>query len=101
MQLLPSLLFELKAVCATFPDPRKGRGGNIAAADFGLSAFAMFFMQSASFLAYHLFLMIRHPPTSTPARSLFAYMTFFRYPTHFMGEAATLQPPISVCRRLL
>jgi hypothetical protein len=52
MQLLPSLLSDLKAVCATFPDPRKGRGGNIAAADFGLSAFAMFFMQSASFLAY-------------------------------------------------
>jgi hypothetical protein len=52
MQLLPSLLSGLKAACATFPDPRKGRGGNIAAADFGLSAFAMFFMQSASFLAY-------------------------------------------------
>jgi hypothetical protein len=42
----------LKAACATFPDPRKGRGGNIDIADFGLSAFAMFFMQSASFLGY-------------------------------------------------
>src|SRR5271163_2034768 len=52
MQLLPSLLSGLKVVCTTFPDPRKGRGGNIAPADFGLSAFAMFFMQSASFLAY-------------------------------------------------
>ena len=52
MQLLPSLLSELQAVCATFPDRRKGRGGNIAPTDFGLSAFAMFFMQSASFLAY-------------------------------------------------
>src|ERR1700693_2012032 len=52
MQLLPSLLSELQAVCATFSAPRKGRGGNIAAADFGLSAFAMFFMQSAAFLAY-------------------------------------------------
>ena len=52
MQLLPSLLSELQAVCATFPDPRKGRGGNISPTDFGLSAFAMFFMQSASFLAY-------------------------------------------------
>ena len=52
MQLLPSLLSEFPAVCATFPDSRKGRGGNIAPADFGLSAFAMFFMQSASFLAY-------------------------------------------------
>jgi hypothetical protein len=52
MELLPSLLSGLKAVCAGFPDSRKGRGGNIAIADFGLSAFSMFFMQSASFLSY-------------------------------------------------
>jgi hypothetical protein len=52
MQLLPSLLAGLKAVCATFPDARKGRGGNIEISDFGLSAFSMFFMQSTSFLTY-------------------------------------------------
>jgi hypothetical protein len=52
MQLLSSLLSGLKAVCAVFPDPRKGRGGNIAMPDFGLSAFAMFFTQSASFLSF-------------------------------------------------
>src|SRR5580658_8115541 len=52
MQLLPSLVAGLKAICATFPDGRKGRGGNIEIADFGLAAFSMFFMQSASFLAY-------------------------------------------------
>jgi len=52
MKLLPSLLAGLKAVCAGFPDPRKGRDGNIPMADFGLSAFAMFFMQSASFLSF-------------------------------------------------
>src|SRR5215831_11175063 len=52
MELLPSLVAGLKAVCATFPDGRKGRGGNIAMADFGLSALAMFFMQSASFLSF-------------------------------------------------
>jgi hypothetical protein len=52
MELLPSLLAGLRAVCAAFPDVRKGRGGNIAMADFGLSAFALFFMQSASFLAF-------------------------------------------------
>src|SRR4030088_2029742 len=44
MKLLPSLLAGLKAVCAAFPDSRRGRGGNIAVADFGLSAFAMFFL---------------------------------------------------------
>jgi len=52
MEVLQSLLSGLKAVCAAFPDPRKGRSGNIAMADFGLSAFAMFFMQSASFLSF-------------------------------------------------
>jgi len=49
---LPLLLSGLRAVCAAFPDPRKGRRGNVAMADFGLSAFAMFFMQSASFLSF-------------------------------------------------
>src|SRR5271167_4586873 len=52
MGLLPSLLVGLRAVCATFPDSRKGRSGNIAMADFGLAAFALFFMQSASFLSF-------------------------------------------------
>jgi hypothetical protein len=52
MQLLPSLLAGLRAACSGFSDPRKGRRGNIAMADFGLSAFALFFMQSASFLAF-------------------------------------------------
>lgn len=52
MQLLSSLIAGLKAVCAAFPDLRKGRRGNIAVADFGLSAFAMFFMRSASFLTF-------------------------------------------------
>jgi hypothetical protein len=42
----------LRAVFAGFPDVRKGRRGNIAMADFKLSAFALFFMQSASFLAF-------------------------------------------------
>jgi hypothetical protein len=52
MEILASLLSGLRSVCAAFPDPRKGRSGNIAMADFGLSAFAMFFMQSASFLSF-------------------------------------------------
>src|SRR5271163_1234116 len=54
MKLLPSLLSGLTTVCATFPDSRKGRAGNVEVTDFGLSAFAMFFMRSASFLAYQL-----------------------------------------------
>src|SRR3974377_597638 len=52
MELLPALLAGVRAGGSGFPDPRKGRRGNIAMADFGLSAFAMFFMQSASFLSF-------------------------------------------------
>jgi hypothetical protein len=52
MKWLSSLLEELKAVCGGFPDAREGRLGNSAMADFGLSAFSMFFMQSESFLSY-------------------------------------------------
>jgi spore maturation protein CgeB len=37
MELLPSLLAGLRTVCVGFPDARKGRRGNIATADFGLS----------------------------------------------------------------
>ena len=39
-------------MCGGFPDARKDCCSNIAIADFGLSAFALFFMQSASFLAF-------------------------------------------------
>ena len=66
MELLPCLVTGLKALCATFPDGRKGRGGNIAMADFGLSAFAMFFVQSASFLAFQRPLGARSWPFQLP-----------------------------------
>ena len=52
MAILAFLVGQLRDICAAFPDSRKGRGGNIEMADFGLSAFAMFFMQSSSFLAF-------------------------------------------------
>src|SRR5260370_16624889 len=52
MKVVACLLGGLKRGWDTVPDPRKGRGGNIGMADFGLSAFAMFFMQSASFLSF-------------------------------------------------
>ncbi len=52
MTLICCLVEGLKSACAGFQDDRKGRGGNIAMADFGLSAFAMFFMQSGSFLHF-------------------------------------------------
>jgi hypothetical protein len=69
MELLPSLLEELKAVSAGFPDTRGGRGGNIAMADFGLSAFSLFFMQSESFLAHQKALEKGH--TKTNCQTLF------------------------------
>ena len=94
MQLLPSLLFELKAVCATLPDPRKGRGGNIAAADFGLSAFAMFFMQSTSFLAYQRTMEKGHGRSNCQTLFAIGRIPSDNYIRDFLDEAdpALLQP---------
>jgi hypothetical protein len=51
---LESLIGELKTVCAGLPDQRKGPhvDGQYTMADIGLSAFAVFFMGSASFLGH-------------------------------------------------
>jgi hypothetical protein len=94
MQLLPSLLSELQAVCATFRDPRKGRGGNIAAADFGLSAFAMFFMQSASFLAYQRTMEKGHGRSNCQTLFAIGRIPSDNYIRDFLDEAdpALLQP---------
>src|SRR5271167_902169 len=94
MQLLPSLLSELQAVCATFSDPRKGRGGNIAVADFGLSAFAMFFMQSASFLAYQRTMEKGHGRSNCQTLFGIGRIPSDNYIRDFLDEAdpALLQP---------
>ena len=54
MNALESLITELKAVCASLPDRRKGpfRDGQYTMADIGLSAFSVFFMGSPSFLGH-------------------------------------------------
>src|SRR5258708_12138271 len=94
MQFFPSLLSELVAVCALFPAPRRGRGDNIAPADFGLSAFAMFFMQSASFLAYQRTMEKGHGRSN--CRTLFAIgrIPSDNYIRDFLDEAdpALLHP---------
>ena len=94
MQLLSSLLSQLQAVCATFPDPRKGRGGNIAPADFGLSAFAMFFMQSASFLAYQRTMEKGHGRSNCQTLFGIGRIPSDNYIRDFLDEAdpALLQP---------
>lgn len=94
MQLLPSLLSELQAVCATLPDRRKGRGGNIAPADFGLSAFAMFFMQSASFLAYQRTMEKGHGRSNCQTLFGIGRIPSDNYIRDFLDEAdpALLQP---------
>ena len=54
MTALESLIAELKTICAGLPDQRKGPyvDGQYTMADIGLSAFAVFFMGSASFLGH-------------------------------------------------
>ncbi len=46
------LVDHLRTTLADFPDRRTGQNLSYAMADFGLSAFAVFFTQSPSFLAY-------------------------------------------------
>jgi hypothetical protein len=52
MRVLEELLSGLRQACESFPDRRQWRPDNIAMADAGMAAFAMFFMQSASFLEH-------------------------------------------------
>jgi len=52
MRILEQLLGGLRGVCASFPDGRQWRPGNIEIADAGMAAFSLFFMQSESFLAH-------------------------------------------------
>jgi len=52
MGLLDDLLGSLRRCLETFPDGRRGTNGQYSMADFGLSAFSVFFMQSPSFLAH-------------------------------------------------
>jgi hypothetical protein len=45
-------LHALRTAIATFPDPRKGKNKHYIVRDAALGAFAVFFTQSPSFLAY-------------------------------------------------
>jgi hypothetical protein len=49
---LEALIATLREVCAALPDKRQGRNRHYAMADIGMAAFAVFFMQSPSFLAH-------------------------------------------------
>ena len=51
MEMLETLLQDVRSACAAFPDKRRG-DVTYSMADIGLSAFSLFFMQSESFLAH-------------------------------------------------
>ena len=59
MRVLDDLIAELREVCSSFVDKRRGSNGSYAMADIGLSAFSVFFMQSPSFLAHQKMLEAR------------------------------------------
>lgn len=52
MQPIQPLFDTLRQCMDTFPDHRTGANGQYGMADFGMAAFASFFMQSPSFLAH-------------------------------------------------
>ncbi len=51
MEILETLLEDVRSACAAFPDKRRG-DVTYSMADIGVSAFSLFFMQSESFLAH-------------------------------------------------
>jgi len=63
------LLDHLRTTLAAWPDRRTGQNLSYAMADFGLSAFAVFFTQSPSFLAYQKSMQEAHGHNN--AQSLF------------------------------
>ena len=71
MNALENLLGGLREVCAGLPDRRKAPGsGGYPMADIGLSAFALFFMGSPSFLAHQR--RLEHGHGRSTCQSLFA-----------------------------
>jgi hypothetical protein len=52
--VLESLIVALNALCATFPDCRRGENTVYDIGDIGMAAFSTFFMQSPSFLAHQV-----------------------------------------------
>ena len=70
MRVLDDLIAELREVCSSFVDKRRGRNGRYTMADIGLSAFSVFFMQSPSFLAHQKMLEARRGRSN--CASLFA-----------------------------
>ncbi len=52
MDVLDGVISELRSLCASLPDKRTGNNIRHEMADFGFSAFSLFFMQSPSFLAH-------------------------------------------------
>ena len=56
---LPRMIERLQEACAEFPDERTGKNSKYDLADVGMSAFSVFFTQSASFLAHQRDMQLR------------------------------------------
>jgi len=52
MEVLDSLIRAVRRCCGALPDKRRGANGSYTMADIGMAAFALFFTQSPSFLAF-------------------------------------------------
>ena len=82
MVLLPSLLAGLRAVCAGFPAPRKGRDGNIAVADVGHGkTFLAMTLAALNLLAFawHTALGLLEPPWQAARQAAAKRTAFFAH----------------------
>jgi hypothetical protein len=92
-----SLIATLREVCAAPPDRRQGRNRHHAMAGIGLAAFAVFFMQSPSFLAHQRRLQEGHGRSNCQAffNHLRSITVFLLFPSwyHLLATLAFEQPP--------
>ena len=94
MNALESLIGELRGVCGSLPDRRKGSGNGVyAMADIGLSAFSLFFMGSPSFLAFQRALEDGHGRSN--CQTLFG-LSAIPTDAHIRQMLTGLQPPRSI-----
>ena len=89
METVEGLISGLRETCSGLSDKRRGKNSQYAMADIGMAAFAVFFMQSPSFLAHQRHLTQKHGRSN--CETLFA-MTKIPSDNHIRAMLDPLRP---------